>query len=250
MLFNIFTRKKVEPRQLLYVADRTLVPAHLIGVPENMERFGHVFSNKELGRLADIAKRYKAYQSLQSWQETLVTSFSDGVTLTAAAAATALQPVHKITLPNQYLSIIGKMMKITVQGRISCVVTTPGTARFDIRLGGVQMHDTGAMNLNIVAKTNLPFWLEMVFTIRAVGNGTTANAFGFSQFTSEAVVGSPLNTAGGNGTITTSGGGAAGATAVGAGFDSTAANSVDLFFTQTVATGSMTINQYKVEALN
>jgi hypothetical protein len=29
-------------------------------------------------------------------------------------------------------------MKLTAQGRISCVVTTPGTARFDIRLGGVQ----------------------------------------------------------------------------------------------------------------
>jgi hypothetical protein len=94
------------------------------------------------------------------------------------------------------------------------------------------------------------FWLEIVFTMRAVGNGTTANAFGFGQFTSEAVVGSALSTAGGNGTLTSSGGGGLGVTAVGAGFNSTSANTVDLFFTQTVATGSMTIQQFKVEALN
>jgi hypothetical protein len=36
----------------------------------------------------------------------------------------------------------------------------------------------------------------------------------------------------------------------GNGFDSTASQAVDLFFTQTVATGSLTLHQYILESLN
>jgi hypothetical protein len=184
--------------------------------------------------------------SLASWQETLINSIVDGPTLTAAAAATALQPQQKITLPAGFFQI-GKMLKLTAQGRISCVVTTPGTARFDVRLGGsVAAFDTGALNLNVVAKTNVPFWLEIVLTCRAVGSGTSANLMGFATFQSEAVVGSPANTAGSNGSLIAP----VGAPVVGTGFDSTTAQTLDLFFTQTVGTGSMTIHQFKVESLN
>jgi len=69
---------------------------------------------------------------------------------------------------------------------------------------------------------------------------------GCGTFQSEAVVGAPANTAGSNGSLLCP----VGAPAVGAGFDTTAALSVDVFFTQTVATGSMTVHQYKVESLN
>jgi hypothetical protein len=184
--------------------------------------------------------------SLASWQETLINSIVDGPTLTAAAAATALQPQQKITLPAGFFQI-GKELRITVKGRISCVVTTPGTARFDVRLGGsVAAFDTGALNLNVVAKTNVPFVLVIDLTCRAVGSSTSANLMGIATFTSEAVVGAPANTAGGNGTLCAP----VGAPVVGTGFDSTVAQTLDLFFTQTVATGSMTVHQYKVESLN
>jgi hypothetical protein len=244
----------ISPNRVFEVANNLdresiLIPAHLVGMPQNMENYKHHFSNRDISRLAEIARKYHATQSLQSWVECLITSIVDGPTITAIGAATILQPQQKITLPNQYL-VLGRSIRVRIMGRISCVVTTPGTARIDTRMNNVVMFDTGAMNLNVVAKTNLPFWLEEVFTIRAVGNGTIANAFGFSQFTSEAVVGSPLSSAGSNGTLTSSGGGGLGATAVGAGFDSTAANPVDFQFTQTVATGSFTAQQITIEALN
>lgn len=185
---------------------------------------------------------------MQTWSEVLVNGLVDGPALTAAAAASCIPTPSRIILPNNYF-YVGKMLKITLAGRISCVVTTPGTARFDVRLGPsgtIIAFDSGALNLNIVAKTNVPFLVEMLLTCRAVGASTATNLIGIGQFISEAVVGAAANTAGGNGVLNF----AVGAPVVGTGFDNTAANAIDIFFTQTVATGSMTVHQYKVEALN
>lgn len=180
-----------------------------------------------------------------TWQETLITAKSDGPTLTAAAAATCL-PTHALfTMPANFLQP-GKMLRVMAAGRISCVVTTPGTARFDVRFGGTVVFDSGALNLNVVAKTTVPWWLDIVMTCRAEGSGTAANLMGAGMFQSEAVVGSPLPTVGGNGSLLCP----VGAPAVGGGFNSTVTQLVDLFFTQTVATGSMTLHQYKLVALN
>ena len=41
-----------------------------------------------------------------------------------------------------------------------------------------------------------------------------------------------------------------GAPAVGAGFDNTAASALDVFFTQTAATGSLIVHGYRVDVLN
>jgi hypothetical protein len=188
--------------------------------------------------------------ALQSWQQTLVSVIADGTALTAAARASLLQGTATngvITLPNGFFTV-GSMIKITAQGRISCVVTTPGTARFDVAFNGTANLDSGAMNLNIVAKTNVPWWLEIVGTCRSVGSGTSATIFWFGSFQSEAVVGAAVPSAGSNGSLLFTHGGV-GATAVGAGFDSTAALPLDLKFTQTVATGSITLQQYKVESI-
>lgn len=186
--------------------------------------------------------------SVQSWQETIVAGTVDGPTLTAAAAASCIPTPSRIILPNNYF-YIGKLLKVVLHGRISCAVTTPGTARFDIRLGPsgtVVVFDTLALNLNIVAKTTVPWLLEIWLTCRAVGTGTSSNFFGVGNFQSEAVVGAPLPTAGGNGSLLVP----VGTPAVGGGFDNTAANAFDVFFTQTVATGSLTVHGYRVDALN
>lgn len=186
--------------------------------------------------------------SLQTWQETLVSGFIDGPTLTTAAAASCIPTPSRIILPNNYFQV-GKQLKLSLQGRISCAVTTPGTARFDVRMGPsgtIVVFDTGALNLNVVAKVSVPWWLDIELTCRAVGAGTVANFFGFGRFQSEAVVGAALPTAGGNGSLLCP----VGTPAVGAGFDNTAANALDVFFTQTVATGSLTVHNYRVDALN
>lgn len=174
----------------------------------------------------------------------LIIGTTDGPTLTAAAAASCIPVANRLILPNNYWTV-GKQWKVRLGGRISCAVTTPGTARFDLRTGPsgtIVAFDSGALNLNIVAKTTVPYLLEVDLTCRAVGTGTTTTLFAVGKFISEAVIASPLPSVGGNGVLLCP----VGTPAVGTGFDNTAANAVDMFFTQTVATGSQTVHTYEI----
>lgn len=177
--------------------------------------------------------------------EVLTYSYTDGPVLTAAAAASCVPTYVPTTLPAGHFQI-GRMWRLSMSGRISCVVTTPGTARFDMRLGGIVAFDTLAMPLNIVAKTNVPWYLEVLLTCRAVGSGSQANILGQGRFLSEAVIASPLPTAGGIGELMVPHNTAP---VVGTGFNSQSALTLDFFFTQTVATGSLTVHQLLLEKL-
>ena len=189
--------------------------------------------------------------SLNTWQETLLAHRGDGTALTAAAAASLLQGATAsralFTFPANFFEV-NKKIKVRATGRISCVVTTPGTARFDIRLGGTVVWDSLAMNLNIVAKTNVHWCLDVELFCQAVGSSTTATLFpGRCSWESEAVIAAPLPTVGGSGEFllpyNT-------APVVGAGFTSVVSNQMDLFFTQTVATGSITLHTLDITSLN
>lgn len=173
-------------------------------------------------------------------------SSTDGPALSAAAAASCLPTNVPFALPAGYFQI-GRVLRLRASGRISCVVTTPGTARFDLRVAGVVAFDTLAMPLNIVAKTNVPWVLDVILTCRAAGSSTTTNLIGQGMWLSEA----SINTA-----LPATGPGPGGqlvpyntAPVVGTGFNCQTANTLDFFFTQTVATGSMTCHQFLLEQL-
>lgn len=187
--------------------------------------------------------------SLQTWQETIVSGITDGPTLTAAARASCIPTANRIVLPNNYF-YAGRIIKVMMSGRISCAVTTPGTARFDICLGSAGttiVYDTGAINLNIIAKTNVPWYLETKLVCRTVGAAALTTFFPMGAiFISEAIIGSPTPAAGGNGSLLVP----ITAPAVGSGIDNTAASALDVFFTQTVATGSMNVHTFQVDILN
>lgn len=178
--------------------------------------------------------------------QVIASAYTDGPTLTAAAAASCVPTYFPTTLPAGYWQI-GRIWRLVMSGRLSCVVTTPGTARWDVRLGGVVAFDTLAMPLNIVAKTTRHWWLDVLLTCRAVGSGTSANLMGQGIWLSE----TSINTA-----LPATGPGPGGqmvaynvTPAVGTGFNSQSALTLDIFFTQTVATGSMTVHQAIIEQL-
>lgn len=182
----------------------------------------------------------------QSFQQTLITSQVDGSALTAAAAASALPAAAKYTLPANFFTNLGQQLLIRAAGRISSVITTPGTARFDVRFGATVVFDGLAVLLDTVAAhTNVAWHLEILLTLRALGS--SANLMGVGRWTCEDILGVPASAP--KGVLTamlpwnT-------APAVGSNFDSGASQQVDLFFTQTVATGSMTVHQYSLESLN
>lgn len=182
--------------------------------------------------------------SIGYW-ETLASISGDGTALTAAARASALQGAGGkqglYTLAANKLRV-GDVLDIWASGRISSVVTTPGTFRFDLSfgVGGTACMDTLAMPLNIVVQTTVPWSLHMIGTVRAVGNAGNIFWQGVAASTAflntaavatgpwSGVITVPYNTA----------------PVVGSNVDMTVSNILDFNFTQTAATGSMTLHEY------
>jgi hypothetical protein len=180
--------------------------------------------------------------------ETIICGATDGPVNTSGARASCIPTAERKVLPNNFF-YIGRAIRYLLSGRISCVITTPGTARYDITMGSAGttiVFDTLALGLNIVAKTTVPWQLDVTLVCRAVGTSTTTTFFPRGYFASEAVVGAPLPAAGGNGFLNVP----VGTPALGSGMDNTAASALDAFFTQTAATGSHTVHNYIVQVMN
>lgn len=119
---------------------------------------------------------------LQTWCQTLYSMPVDGAALTnVAATATSLLPAAAnsdpgLTLPANFFAYIGQQLIIRAAGRVSNVVTTPGTLTLDVTLGGTVVFTSGAMQMSTTAHTSLPIWYEIYLTLRAIGQ--TANLMG------------------------------------------------------------------------
>ena len=186
--------------------------------------------------------------SLQSWQETLITAQGDGPQiLNNTSAASIIPAAAKITLPNNWFQV-GRALRLTLSGSLSCVATTPGTLTLDMRLLAVVAFTTQAIPLNVTAKTTLPWYLQAILTCRSIVASTSATLMSCGFFLSETMVGSPAPATGGAGAVCVP----VTAPAVGTGFDSTASNTVDIYgkFSVNTATTQLTLNQYILEALN
>lgn len=181
--------------------------------------------------------------SLGYW-ETLASLIADGTAITAAArtSMTAGATGARYTLPGGKLKI-GDVLHLKASGRISSVITTPGTARFDLAFGaslGTAILDSLAILLDTVAAhTNVGWILEMEATVRAVG--TAANMMWAGKWTCEDILGVPATAPKGvlSAILPWNS-----APVVSANFDSTISNLIDLNFTQTAATGSCQLHEY------
>ena len=185
--------------------------------------------------------------------DTLITSQVDGAALTASATpASILIGASKVVLPPGYIDRIGKSFRITAAGRISNIITTPGDLTLDIRFVDsaattVIVANGGAMQLNTVAKTNVPWLLQWYFTARSVGSGTVATLHHQALWYSQSVVGAGVPTASGVGVHMLPDA----TPAVGTGFNSALANTVDLFATWELSNAnSITCHQFMIESMN
>jgi len=176
--------------------------------------------------------------SLGYW-ETLATSQGAGTALAAAAAASLLQGAASSGLytltPNRLK--IGDAFHVRASGQVSSAVTTPGTYRWGLTFGAVaNVFDSTAIAPLTTVQTNIPWILDIEGIVRTLGAGTSATIFWQGLLFSAALsttlqiiampVGAPP--------------------VVGAGFDSTVSNLIDLRWTQTVATGSVTLHNYSL----
>ena len=168
---------------------------------------------------------------------------------TYTTAKTVLPTGCLVTLPANWW-YVGRSIRYTVYGGMSNLVTTPGTVTLQVNLGSVAAFSTGAIQLNATAHTTLPFKFEALLTCRAVGATTTANLMGQGtvfgrMFTITAAQVDQVNI--GDSLLVPQT-----APAVGTGFDSTAAQTLDFFagFSISNAANGIQVQQVIVEALN
>jgi hypothetical protein len=188
--------------------------------------------------------------SKQTWQETLVTQQGAGTLFnTYTTAKSVINPQALAVVPAGYFDI-GKKLRIVFKGGISNIVTTPGTMNFQVKIGSAVVFDSGAIQLNATAHTTLPFWGEIELVCRSVGSGTAATLMGLGIFTGIMFTRTAGQTDDAQGPQTIIA--PATAMAVGAGFDSTIANIIDLWagFSISNAGNGIQIQTYAVESLN
>ncbi len=177
------------------------------------------------------------------FRERILTIGEDGTALTNSTTPTSLLPAgRKITLPSYFFDRVGKELLVRAAGRISTVVTSPGTLTFELKFGSISVASSGALSLNTTAQTNVNWVLDWSLNLRSIGGGTSATLFHQGQFQSHAVIGSPAPTAGGAGCHMLP---YNAAPAVGSGFDSTAAQTVDLYATWSTASPSNSIQLHQ-----
>ena len=83
---------------------------------------------------------------IQSWGQTLITAQVDGSSLSNSTTATSILPAQaKFTLPANTLNI-GQSLRIKAAGRLSNIVTTPGTLTLDIKFGSTIIFGGGAVS--------------------------------------------------------------------------------------------------------
>lgn len=180
--------------------------------------------------------------------ETIVCGATDGPVNTAGTRASCIPTASRAVLPNLFF-YIGRAIRFVLGGRLSCAVTTPGNFRWDICMGSAGttiVFDTLGLGGNVVAKTTVPYLLDVTLICRAVGATTTTTFFPSGTVASEALVGAPLPTVGGNTVLNIP----VGTPAVGAGMDNTAASALDVFYTQTLGTASHTMHNLLIQVLN
>lgn len=187
--------------------------------------------------------------SLQVWSEVVAWQAAAGTLFnTYTTAKSVINPQALVSLPPNYLQL-GRMLRIKVQGGISNVVTSQRTFTFQVMLGSIVVHTSGAITTTTTAHTTIPFDYEVLMRVNAVGTGTSANfvSQGVLRGIMFVISGAVADPTAGVGTIMCPNT----APAAGTGFDSTIANVLDFWvgLSASESTTGIQIDKYVVESL-
>ena len=177
--------------------------------------------------------------------QSLIAAQGDGTALSNSATATSILPAQaKLTIPPNYFDYVGRRLRVVAHGRVSNIVTTPGTLILDLRLGATVVFNGAAMQFSTTAHTNVPWRLEVDLTLRVTGSA--ANFMGQAVFFSQAASISTSDPTAGHSFLMAPNS----APAVGSNFDATAALVLDMFakFSIADALNAITLHQYEVQS--
>lgn len=183
--------------------------------------------------IATIPKQGTLYNTYTTAQSMLTTA-------TATEAASGF-----ITLPPGFFQR-GSVIEIDFQAGISNRVTGPDTFTVQVMVGAVIAYTSGLINLTTTAHTTIPAVGKIRLTCDSVGNGTQCKLRGQGTYWGQMIAMAAsladgvANTGWAMGPNT--------APALGTGFDSTVAQTLDFFVAQSVsnAGNGFQLNQYKV----
>lgn len=165
------------------------------------------------------------------------------ITSTASEATAGFQ-----TLPPNFFTR-GGAIRITIEAGISNRVTGPDTFTIQVMVGAVIAFTTGAINLTTTAHTTIPARFVINLSCQKEGTGSTAQLMGqcVGQGQMLAMAASLADGAANTGWVMAPNT----APTLGTGFDSTIAESLDLFVAQSVnnAGNGFQLAQYWVESL-
>lgn len=155
---------------------------------------------------------------------------------TYTTAKTVINQTELVALPANYLAV-GSKLKLRVYGGISNVVTSTPTFTFQVMMGSIVAWSSGVITTNATANTLLPFTLDIELRVDTIGTGTTAKLMGHGTLTCAAF-------AAGSTAITVP----IASPAVGTGFDSTVANTLDFWvgISASSASNGVQVYDYKV----
>ena len=180
--------------------------------------------------------------SNQAWVEPFLITGEDGAALASSVTPTSILPLsRKFTLPSYFFDGIGKTLRIRAAGRISTAASTPGTLTLDVRFGSTVVFNGGTSGTVATSATNLTWVMEAYLTCRSIGASTSATVIGIGKLETAALsAATPIMLL------------PVSAPAAGTGFDSTSAQTIDLFATWSFnsASNSITCHQFSIEAMN
>lgn len=186
----------------------------------------------------------------QSWVQEIASQLQAGTLLnTYTTAKSVINPEAIATLPAKFFDKPGKSITVKASGGLSNIVTTPGTVTLQVMLGAVVVFTTGAVQLNATAHTLLPWWFEVELRCDTVGATTTAKLIGSNgrlggiMFTLTAGQVDAVNTPGVFPVPVT-------APAVGTGFDSTAAQTLDFWAGFSISNSGNGIQVYNYSVIS
>jgi hypothetical protein len=137
----------------------------------------HVLDLLERGRREAGPFEHRA--SMQSWNELIYATIADGQQVLNTVTETIMVP--DFTLPANYL-YPGRVLRYTILGDVSTVITTPGTINFALRYGGVAgtvLANSGAFAPDpTAASTNQTCMVEFWTVCRATGAAAASYTIG------------------------------------------------------------------------
>lgn len=184
---------------------------------------------------------------MPGYHSSLFTTDVSGSAVTATGEASLLPTNWKQLIGGGYLqNPKQKYLKIHAGGRISNIVTTPGTLTLRVKLGptaNIAALTSRAIALNTTSKTNVGWTLMFIFRVETIGSGTAATLFpGACNFTSESVVGAAAGV--GNDVTWMD------VPAAGTGWDSSIANQFDLTAQFSLTGNSIQCHTFGLDDLN